>query len=84
MIDISLSYTAAPGISEHYNACRKMTAFDPMPSDQNIEHYNACRKMTAFDPMSSDPNIGETQVQSGMSLDSNVICTDKVTTILHL
>ena len=37
-------------------------------------------KMTAFDPMSSDQNIGETQVQSGKSLDSNVICTDKVIT----
>lgn len=33
---IPLAYTAAPGISEHYDACRKMTALDPMSSDQNI------------------------------------------------
>ena len=32
---ISLAYTSAPGISEHYDACRKMTALDPMSSDQN-------------------------------------------------
>ena len=32
---IPLAYTSAPGVSEHYDACRKMTALDPMSSDQN-------------------------------------------------
>ena len=31
---IPLAYTSAPGVSEHYDACRKMTALDPMSSDQ--------------------------------------------------
>ena len=30
-----LAYTSAPGVSEHYDACRKMTALDLMSSDQN-------------------------------------------------
>ena len=32
---IPLAYTSAPGVSEHYDACRKMTAVDIMSSDQN-------------------------------------------------
>ena len=32
---ISLAYTSAPGVSKHYDGCRKMTALDPMSSDQN-------------------------------------------------
>ena len=31
---IPLAYTSAPGISEHYDACRKMTVLDPLSSDQ--------------------------------------------------
>ena len=36
---ISLAYTPAPYVSEHYDVCRKMTALDPMSSDQNTGEY---------------------------------------------
>ena len=32
---IPLAYTSDPGVSDHYDACRKITALDPMSTDQN-------------------------------------------------
>lgn len=79
MIDtepIPLAYTAAPGISEHYDACRKMTSLDPMSSDQGFIDYIPCDQTVHSDDI-SPPTVEMEQTSVAKSVASDANSTDQ-------
>ena len=73
---IPLAYTAAPGISEHYDACRKMTSLDPMSSDQGFIDYIPCHQ-TVHSEDFSPPTVEMEQTSVAESVASDAITSDQ-------